>query len=317
MEASRNDLSTRVEQLSPKISITILFGPHKTEADVRPLEDKFKTADIYIPETIGWSSVDLELFKSVAEGKNSPAQLFQNLGCRRIDYQYHYAMLGMVKNSRKPIVFIDVPLEHENLEVFLRNQKEFKIQESFDDQLRLTKATFKDEAKLQIEREAYMKSMLPIKIKEALNEYPELKKKDTLNILISLGTLHANLYGELKKAGYDVKKEEMPSYGYSYEGFNAYKLGKEMSDELAAKIFLELTFKKAYRRVFDGLTGDHTDRLHLMQKIISQFSFEEAREIFEVAKRGENLGIIFDSKLRSKGIKFPQSGRQLEYFLKN
>lgn len=317
MEVSKNDLPIKKEQLNPNIYIHILFGPHKTESDVKPIENRFKTADIYIPESFGWTAADLKQFKAVSGGEITPAQYFQTNGLRRVDCEFLYAQLEMVKNSHKPIGIIDIPKEHVSPEALSRFAEGLVIAPgSFDNQLQQVKIWLKDKAEFQIKREAYMQSMLPVKIKEILDEYPELKGKGNLNVLVSLGSHHVRLYAELKKAGYDVEKEEVPYYGYSMEGLMVHMSGREIGDELAAKIFLEEQFATSYEKSIDGITDNFTDILHLRQKIISQFNFEEAREIFEAIKRGRDLRVVFENKLKEKGIKFPQSGGQLKWFLK-
>lgn len=316
MEVRNNELSKKVEQLEPKISVHILYGPHATESDVKPIENRFKTADIYIPEAEGWTMDQLQVFRMVSEGKITPTHLFQNQGLRRIDHQHFYAQLEMVKNSHKPITFIDVPQGHRSAEAFFRWVNEpLRVQGSFGDQLLRVKAWLKDKAEIEKEREAYMKSMLPVKIKEVLSEYPELKKKDNLNVLVALGSQHTRLYSELKQEGYDVDKEEIPSYGYFDEGLKAYMFDREIDDELAAKIFFEQEFAIIYKKDINGLTENVTDRMHLKQKIISQFSFEEVRETFDIIKSSRHLRDVFEEKLRSKGIKFPKSPAQLDEFL--
>src|SRR3989344_4208027 len=290
MEAGKNDLPKETEQLWPKISIHILYAPHATERDVEPIREKFIVADIYIPEAEGWTNDQLQAFRMVSEGEITPAQLFQSQGLRRVDAQHFYASLEMVRNSHKPIIFIDVPREHKNVEAFFKWEKE---------------------------REDYMRSMLPIKIKEILNEYPDIKRRDSLNILVALGSQHTRLYSKLKQEGYDVNKEEIPSYGFFDKGMKAYMFGGDIDDELAAKIFLEEEFATAYKKDINGLTDNVINRLHLKQKIISQFSFTEAEEIFGAIQEGKNLRVILDLKLKEKGIKFPQSPAQLFHFLRN
>ena len=153
------------------------------------------------------------------------------------------------------------------------------------------------------------------KIKEILNEYPDIKRRDSLNILVALGSQHTRLYSKLKQEGYDVNKEEIPSYGFFDKGMKAYMFGGDIDDELAAKIFLEEEFATAYKKDINGLTDNVINRLHLKQKIISQFSFTEAREIFEEIRGRGTTRDIFSKKLKEKGIRFPQSPAQLKAFI--
>jgi len=316
MEAGKNDLPKETEQLWPKISIHILYAPHATERDVEPIREKFIVADIYIPEAEGWTNDQLQAFRMVSEGEITPAQLFQSQGLRRVDAQHFYASLEMVRNSHKPIIFIDVPREHKNVEAFFKWEKEsIRVHGSFDDQLQRVKDWVKEKAEMEKEREDYMRSMLPIKIKEILNEYPDIKRRDSLNILVALGSQHTRLYSKLKQEGYDVNKEEIPSYGFFDKGMKAYMFGGDIDDELAAKIFLEEEFATAYKKDINGLTDNVINRLHLKQKIISQFSFTEAREIFEEIRGRGTTRDIFSKKLKEKGIRFPQSPAQLKAFI--
>jgi hypothetical protein len=53
----------------------------------------------------------------------------------------------------------------------------------------------------------------------------------------------------------------------------------------------------------------------LKRKVISEFSFEEAKEIFKKLKQGESVWQLFETKFAEKGIKIPSSEKELDEFL--
>lgn len=310
----KNELRNGDEQLRSKLSIQIAFGPHTAESDVESIRDRFKTSDIYIPEAFRWSDSLLEQFNSVARGGITPTQLFLIQGIRRANNPYLYGQLELVANSSKQVVFIDYPEAKGKLKDFSEIFKPISKTDSFSDHLNKLKVSMGNMVRLQKEREDYMKSMLPIKIREVLAQNPELRKRDNLNVLICLGNDHIRLYEELKQEGYNIEKYVVPFSSHYDQAVRAYMSGEEISDELASKFFLENEFISIYKRTLNGVTDNLADQARLAYKITSQFNFEEAQEIFEAVKFGNGLS-IFESKLKEKGIKLPKSGAQLEDFL--
>lgn len=143
-----------------------------------------------------------------------------------------------------------------------------------------------------------------------IEKYPGLGEKKKVKILLSLGSFHTRIFQSLKKSGEEVTREfkTMPTYfNFEHEGIRRCLFGGDVDDKLAAKIFLQMLF--TLRRL------DADIRFRLERKIVSQFSFEEAKEIFERIKQGENEVQLIKSKLEEKGFKIPQTEKELDAFL--
>src|SRR3989338_8208373 len=103
-------------------------------------------------------------------------------------------------------------------------------------------------------------------------------------------------------------------YSYFREGQRRAIFGKEIPDELLAKAFLQILFGNLFDGMLRNVTSDTRKTIVFGRKTISQFSFEEAKEIFERLKKGEKARQIFESKFEEKGMQLPRSEQELDAF---
>lgn len=94
---------------------------------------------------------------------------------------------------------------------------------------------------------------------------------------------------------------------------------KKIDEELLAHAFLELLFLNSFEAIGDlSSIEEETPMMKieaLKRKIVSQFSFEEAKDIFERLKQGEKGRQLFEIKFAEKGIQLPQTEKELDEFL--
>lgn len=139
-----------------------------------------------------------------------------------------------------------------------------------------------------------------------------------MKVLLSLGAYHTPLYNALEKSGQEVNREfsVMPSVrSYFDEGMKRFLFGGDVDDELAARIFLEFTFGSDVQRLSRALQTNSLKSGAFVRKVISQFSLEDTKEIFDkgnIESKEEFLkrdGVydMFIDKLEEKEIKLPQS----------
>ena len=188
--------------------------------------------------------------------------------------------------------------------------------------------TQRDFANLQNQREKYMLSKLKPKIKDVLEIYPRLKDKQSINVLLILGAVHTRLHNQLKRSNqYETVNREFNvipfSYSFHDEARRRYLFSRPLTDTLLGRVFLEniFTFSFFDVRGFGSRPSFINEEVgsvkieSFKRKIISQFSFEEAREIFEKLKQGESAWQLFETKFVEKGIKIPSSEKELDEYL--
>jgi hypothetical protein len=314
----------------PQLSVDIFFSGHQTYKDMELLPGRFKIADIFIPEGLGWSQENLEMFRAIANGTvpRGVRDTTSNL------HSYTHGLFDMVYGSKKPIEYIDVPFNHPLMKEFNRLRSiEFSVEGSFPEFLHNIGDAYRKEAQFQRKREEYMISHLKPRIEELLPLYPSLKQKHSLNVLLSLGAVHTPVYMHLKRSNHYQKVDRsfsvMPSiYSFVEEVKRRCMFGKEVNDELLARVFLEKAFNLVFVETEDpeGLIGKpsfieeeiSTGKFDMLKrKIISQFNFEEAKEMFEQMKQEKDFKQWFESKFAEKGIKLPTSRKELDEFLKS
>jgi len=311
----------------PKIQFDILYARHGTKEDREELPDRLKDADVYIPEFFEWTGSVLKMYRDHSAGKG---RLFK--GPPGLELNFALGLNPAVKeelrilyNSHKPIGMIDMKPSYSP---FLsewdsikqsRAERYAKPRGSFPQRLDLIRQSLESEARFQNKREKYMISQLRPTMQELIKTYPSLKDKSEIKVLLSLGSAHTFVYHNLKRDSQETTRtfSRMPEvYGFETEALRRFIFGREVDDDLVSKVFLEGVFLKTHdlgRNI--GNVGDSSKIEKYVRKLIPQFSFEETKEIFERLKQGEKAKQIFDIKFAEKGIRLPQSERELDEFL--
>ena len=308
----------------PAISIEILLTPHETAEDWKSFHEALDRADVCIVETQGWSEDYLKFIQKLSRG--NPFTYINEKLKKRVMGNYDdrdKVLIETIYNSKKPVTFIDLPKGHPL--IVNESSDEFILQGTFENILGQLGAALKLDAGYQRQREDYMIASLKIKIGELVKEFPELRKKNKIRLLITIGSAHVNLFTSIKK---EVTPSVERNYGNKPAGYDSdtkalmrYMLDKEVSDELLARILLgHLTDLRLYTR---KLTTSNNKAGLFENKIVSYFSLEEIRDFFEElsrlpAEKGNQQfarELLF-SKLSEKGIKPPETEDKLDDFLK-
>jgi hypothetical protein len=229
-------------------------------------------------------------------------------------HRWNIQFLRMIYNSHKPITFVDVPkAEHKKREVGEANWNG-----DFSDILVFEREQAVHRLRDSKEREENMLDQLEPRVKALIGEYPSLKDKKEVKVLLSLGLAHDPIYIDLKKRGGEAVRffgQSSPVFSFGEEGSRRLRFNKPIDDDLASKMYLEMMFNGSFGRDIDRLTEDYMKHMKLRRKIVSQFSFEDAKQIFELNKIVQNPRLAMEIKFIDKNINFPQSEKELDEFL--
>jgi|GEM_PF-6782804 len=298
----------------PPVELKLYSSAHATAEDAAGLKELVSVCDLYIPEAVGWTKEDIKVCRDITSGEYTPPY----------EDDFGSVVWDAIHSAHKPVAIADMPEKewvvlwngapNDNLEERLRAC-------GYNEALELCiKTVLDDLEKMVVLRERYMLEHLPDVIMEAVQKYPELKKKNPLRVLMSLGFFHSALYHVLKEVGggrvsRQLRSSTMP-YGYSAEVERRDLFGKEISQELKERAFLEW--------ILDHLTvfsGDFPDRdsvkmLSFIRYLAGIFDEAERKEIFEEWKTApNNFYNTFNVRLGKKGIKFPQTEAELDEIL--
>jgi len=230
--------------------------------------------------------------------------------------------------SGKHIEFFDVPFRHPLVERVFQAFNDASIPDmsgDFEKMIASRKNGLRTAAKAQKEREEYMFERLNEFVRRAAKkEFPDLKDKEHIRILMILGGAHTRLYHKLVRKKEDVSRS-FPLYPYIYpyfvEAFRREWFEKEVGDELAARTFLETVINGEIRLKLSSVTERQNLIGHFIRRIVERLNMNDARSVFTRLKKAEYLtedllSIITGEILKEKAIIIPQNEEELMRFLK-
>lgn len=325
------------EQNKLPVSLNIFYINHGSSADLQRLPEVFSNSDVYAVEVIGHRQSALEMYNAVSKGKRDPAVALESLmrekgRTRETDpelFDTRGFELKMIHNSRKPIIFLDVPEDHPAVQLEKRagelrdsiySNTVDKGGPSFDRLVEMVKQYFQMSSDGNKIREDYTRDHLKPLLEEALQNNPNLKKKKNINVLMVYGAAHVGLDKDLSVSNeYRITKEfSNKPFIYEYEtiGMIRSRLGKEVSETIATRALLEIVYGELILEQIWPLTQDNNKINHVLRKVASQFNVDEIKNIIEERREGlEYPGALFLNKLADKGMRIPSSKEKLDAFL--
>lgn len=98
-----------------------MYGPHRTAKDFENLKNAFDKADIYIPELEGWDFKTKDQFNRLSQGELTPKEFAAEQWIN--DKSARFRQCQIIYNSKKPILLVDMPLQHELIPTSDRNDE--------------------------------------------------------------------------------------------------------------------------------------------------------------------------------------------------
>lgn len=253
--------------LPSNVSVVVDLGPHGKADHLGPegrFEAMVKNADIYIDETFGWDDKIAKVYNKIAKGDpRTYQQTKEELSSVGPQGEFVIRVLGAIYDTRKPVGFIDVrsddPLYHDvdtlmprrdsedpDTQMLLRVQKPFNL----DDGIALW-AEFGDGWAIATNyRDAVMLSRLGPKLREIIRSNPKLSQKDDVRVLLRLGTLHHNVYTQLREISVDPLRVTAefglgtPIFPETQQYRQARMLGIDVSPEDKKRMFVRTVFNE-------------------------------------------------------------------------
>ncbi len=281
----------------PKIETKFYFHTHATKEDGEGVVQRLKDVDIFIPENAGWDEDRLETWKRVSAGKITPERALEDergRGKPLLWNDYFKSIFQGIYDTKKEIILADIESDNEIFttlkEIMIDNgsayANAFDRSFSYEDTLSKVETITDLESTLQKERELYIVKNIKEKLLQKLQENKELREKETLKILLSIGSFHTNLYHEMKKVGNTVSRE-FPSAQHTYDPRVtvervAHFKGIENAQPLLSKVVLGLLLKKIQLFPLHTMTNEQ------IHKIFNQFSGNNIEELFNLYKESES-----------------------------
>lgn len=271
----------------PEISFDIFFSEHFRKEDAAGLAEKLATVDIYIPEIAGWDEKLGKRLNDVSWGRMTPEELWA-YG----DYMsnaFQDAEVRALFGKKVLVHCIDISLSDSPIETLtevLEDLYSFDYADTFETALKKKKAAIKRFADVQKERERHMAENLVILIDRISHrQIPELSARNQVRILFHLGSVHTYIYHRVREEDPKTKKYFKTNphiYNYEQEAVRRYIFGKEVSDDLVAKVMLEHIFSQTGKLSYATQKGNAANE----RATIGKLSIEQIKELYE-EKRGK------------------------------
>ncbi len=318
---SEKELGRETKEREPTITIDFLFSTHTSAEDFAKLPQLLEQADIYMPELAGWSKEELEEYNKIARGELNPATAKLNPALEKRAFALY--------NSKKPVVFVDTPISHElsarSKKIFIKKAREpfgAFANGRFELALYTMKQQVKDIAEHSEEREEYIRRQIKKEIKGLTKNFPQLRDKKDIRVLVDLGMVHtgvANILGK-EERGLAIKKHlarPIMIFGLRDEVIRSMLAGKDPTkydDTHYARMLVEGKIKVALQVAdIGGLT-----QVEVARKLARKLSFEQIRALSEqLANRGptSNFNTFLRAKLRRMGVVVPKTVEEANQLL--
>jgi len=317
-ELSEKDL----REIREKMKIEFAFGWHASAKDVKFIQQKFESCDIYIPEMAFYSPEVKKDLKNISAGKLSPSQFYEKHGGNFPDFLF--AILKMIYNSHKEIFLADVSDDGHELDQYLniRKIREVNFDKFLEGDLEEGIKSISQEINLYSDLEKKRDEHIAEKIKNDLpaiiGKNKKLQKKPKINVLVSLGAVHTPAYIQLKNS-HDVGRS-FPVKPFIFEPqIQGLRQREFMPEKEISKDLLPRALMTEFLSTLFGFIKDQSVKDKLLSEINKRINIKEIENLSRKLKenmaryedkkdekaRKENIKIIFDL-LETKGVLFEE-----------
>lgn len=313
----------------PPIKFEIAYGRHADKSDTPQLESIFSRSDIFIMEAHGWKPSRVQKTNEVAEGnlKGTVLYLQKKMGlveAQALEKVFEYAGIplafgtpgfnekinDMIYNSRKPVVFVDVPKTHPlrlQMDAIEYEQRRFiseivnpnKLRLALDDTLDHYARIQRKFADNQRDREDYMVRQVNGVLAELLRQRPDLKSNPELTVSMFLGAYHTRVHHLLKQRGENVERAfDEKSKLYSPTETLLRHFGLDIQEKPSRELVLKALFDSivvshihtgAWKISFPGLPKSKFDQADFWGKIIHRFTSRELEDLWQTREQGKGM----------------------------
>jgi hypothetical protein len=315
----------------PTISVEILYGAHARREDIEDLKEKLESADVYVPEYVGWDEKVFNAYTDVSQGKRSPDEAINDLGAASLFGPFLKTQLETLYNTGKPVVFCDVSDKDKEINAQLSESVRSDIRflfsapyETLEETISYTRETLIAGVEAEKAREALMLKKLYSLPEQFRTDtrFKDLKGKDDIKILLTLGAFHTSIYHDLDKSNMEMKRSmQLPTiFNFGTEARRRFMFGKEVGDKMLTNVFLESFSISLFDGKLQGITDNISKITRFHRIVVEKFSDSEIKNMFAQMQKQEKerkqvgdrsdrnfiFWLLFKEKAEQKGIRVPQ-----------
>lgn len=317
--------SPEKNEQGPKINFDIFFSAHNTTKDLEKLPDKIRAVDIYVPEFVGWNKEDLGAYNAISSGIMKPEEYLEKNEINPSGQagQKLLQELKALYDSKKPVTFVDLPADSPIKKLYEDERQRPSTAQTFEERIEESKVRYRRISEIIKLREQFILEQIQ-KLKHNIKSgaYPDLLLKKEVTAGLLLGAAHTPIYHSLKE------KRETVTHSFSNNPFffshpyleisRRYTFNKEADDELVARGILSDILAKLPEYNMESYTDTNLFS-RFIRSVVNQFNYKEIKALYEELRSPDSFGMseeIIRFKLREKGVKLPESEKELRDILK-
>lgn len=299
--------STLQDPKHPELDITIYYSFHLTRKDYEALPQLFHSADIFIPERAGWTQETLTKFIDLSYGN---IERWQNnlktwLWFHGVKEDSAEAKLvETIYNSRKPIVFIDVPAGNSIAERANVNfWGAFDTRQGYNALIKQAERLVKGVAVAQDEREQFILKTFESVVKNTIRNDRLLSGKDSIKLLLTLGGYHTQISDSFLKKGYKVQeiKREPEVLPFLDEALRKYISKESIDAALLTRVVIDaFMFSTVQPQLRRSVNYDTYQLVVLIREVLSSLTEDEMQQLLVPCSHLLAWTQLFMNKLAAK-----------------
>ena len=329
----------------PKLDVDFWFTPHENREDVEGIQAWLAETDVYFYEN---STPEFTvLLQGISKNPEMPLEQIIEKGEVSgvpIKDSFWEPVIRGVYGSQVVVGNLDLRPDEQEIRRELHDviATALPIEGSFHDSLETFIETSARMAIGQNQREQLMMRNFEEDIEAILQSNPELKEKENLKILISIGSYHTTLGHLFAKEGIESKRHfpGRTKSGYMYssevELWRTIAMQKEPSIELAKRAYIERLVRHTVDTLLEhasvpSIQDDLEDPIvRMLTSLLDENQMEEIYKIFQkdelttahisaaFAEKGVDnlmqmvvgLASVRKGEMEAKGVPSPESARQ-------
>lgn len=331
----------------PKVDVEFFFSPHQYAEDFKRARELFDQADVVVPEAWNWDDDTLNYIQGISAGERKPMLSPSTADQAKLALKKMVGWLlsrqrgqdlrpfqaeadALFYNSHKLVMLVDVPkanpISQDIKSLYEKRKKDgYAGFQAFtsgspDEAIALERSSINHRIKAAQLRNNFIQSNLRERLAKLPEEFPELKQRQHIKVLVCLGSAHTPVHRALQDE-HSAKRsfgQSLTVYSPAHEAERRFAANLPIDDKLVmhAVMYDVMSFL-----VLDDLSLKvDTERFErIARRLSASFSMEEAQELStQLAAAGNALddkGAIILRALEAKGIIVPRNIKEVDEML--
>lgn len=310
----------------PELGITLVLAPHASKVDLVKLPKHLKEAHILLPEGTHWNKEMEFLTQAVAVGVYTPEKANAHVIGGEEHKAYQLELFKKIHGSNVITGYADLPAGHplaRELDFFKSYEKLPRM--NFQEAIVFETSYVIQYGNYISQRDHYIFSHFLEKIQELIEKWPHLGSLKKINIVMTMGTMHTELYQLLKRAGAPVKREfnELPeSFNYYEEAMRRAQFHKDIDPELIERVLIEEILTHFFSDTYATINPYAKEASSAIRTLVTRIRREDISVIWEQS-RNYHIGTLsrkkftafLYEKLAQSGIFLPRAKKDFLPYL--